>query len=129
MSNYNSKEALKQYRQLGLAEEVNTASPHRLIQLLLEGALACLAAAQGAMKHNDIPAKGQHIGKVIDIVGGLRNSLDMEAPGDLPGNLDNLYEYMEIRLFEASREQDIDKLAEVETLLKTIKSGWDGIAP
>lgn len=129
MSNYNSQEALKQYRRLGLEAEVNSASPHRLIQLLFIGALDRIAIAQGAMERGDIPLKGEQIGKAIAIVSGLRSSLDMDAPGDLPANLDQLYEYMEIRLVQASARNDAAALTEVSDLIKTLKSGWDEIAP
>lgn len=129
MSNYNPQEALKQYRQLGLEAEVNNANPHRLIQLLYTGALERLAVAQGAMERKDISLKGEQISKAISIIGGLRASLDLEAPGELPANLDQLYEYMEVRLLQASTANNQELLAEVIELLKTLKSGWDGIAP
>lgn len=129
MSNYNPQEALKQYRQLGLEAEVNNASPHRLIQLLFDGALARLITAQGAMERANLALKGEEIGKAISIIGGLRASLDMDAPGELSANLDQLYEYMEVRLLQASVGNDAAMLAEVIELLKTLKSGWDGISP
>ncbi len=129
MSNYNPQEALKQYRQLGLEAEVNNANPHRLIQLLYTGALERLAVAQGAMERKDISLKGEQISKAIGIIGGLRASLDLDAPGELPANLDQLYEYMEVRLLQASTANNQAMLAEVVELLKTLKSGWDGIAP
>lgn len=128
MSNYNPQEALKQYQKLGIESEVSHASPHRLIQLLFEGALGRLAAAQGAMERGDIAVKGEMLGKAIGIVGGLRSSLDMDA-GELSERLDQLYEYMNLRLLEASSQNDIDKVAEVIQLLKTVKSGWDEIGP
>src|SRR5690606_4742730 len=129
LSNYNSQEALKQYRKLGLESEVNSASPHRLIQLLFAGALDRIAISQGAMERGDIPLKGEQIGKAIGIISGLRSSLDMEASGELPENLDQLYEYMEMRLLQASARNDSAALTEVAELLKTLKAGWDGIAP
>lgn len=129
MSNYNPQEALKQYRQLGLEAEVNNANPHRLIQLLYAGAIDRLTVAQGAMERKDLSLKGEQISKAISIIGGLRASLDLEAPGELPANLDQLYEYMEVRLLQASTANNQELLAEVIELLKTLKSGWDGIAP
>ncbi len=128
MSNYNPQEALKQYQKLGIESEVSHASPHRLIQLLFEGALGRLAAAQGAMERGDLAVKGEMLGKAIGIVGGLRSSLDMEA-GELSERLDQLYEYINLRLLEASTQNDIDKVTEVIQLLKTVKSGWDEISP
>lgn len=128
MSNYNPQEALKQYRKLGIESQVSAASPHRLIQLLFEGALGRLAAAQGALARADYAAKGENLSKAIGIIGGLRSSLDMDA-GELSDNLDKLYEYMNFRLLEASAENDNDKISEVIQLLKTLKSAWDEIAP
>ncbi len=129
MPNYNPHEALKQYRQLGLEAEVASASPHRLIQLLFTGALDRIAIAQGAMDRGDVALKGEQLGKAIGIVSGLRASLDLNVPGDLPANLDQLYDYMERRLLEASAKNDPKLLTEVSDLLKTLKSGWDEIAP
>lgn len=128
MSNYNPQEALKQYRQLGIESEISNASPHRLIQLLFEGALARLAAAQGAIERGDTAVKGELLGKAIGIVGGLRSSLDMSA-GELSERLDQLYEYINLKLLEASAQNDAEKVNEAIQLLKTVKSGWDEIAP
>lgn len=128
MSNYNPQEALKQYRQLGIESEISNASPHRLIQLLFEGALGRLAAAQGAIERGDVAAKGELLGKAISIVGGLRSSLDMSA-GEIPERLDQLYEYVNLKLLEASKDNDAEKVNEAIQLLKTVKSGWDEIAP
>ncbi|PUA26796.1 MAG: flagellar export chaperone FliS [Cellvibrio sp. 79] len=119
---------MKQYRRLGIESEVSNASPHRLIQLLFEGALSRLAIAQGAMERGDLAAKGDLIGKAIGIVGGLRASLDMSA-GEISERLDQLYEYINFKLLEASAQNDIEKVNEVIQLLKTVKSGWDEIAP
>lgn len=130
MSNYNSQEALKQYRQLGLETQINNASPHRLIQLLMEGALERLTGAQLAMERGDTATKGVLIGKAMGIISGLRSSLDMNVEGsDLPERLDDLYDYMGRRLLEASMHNKVDILTEVIGLLKTVKDGWDGIEP
>ena len=130
MSNYNSQEALKQYRQLGLETQINNASPHRLVQLLMEGTLERLTAAQAAMERGDTATKGVLIGKAMGIISGLRSSLDMSVPNtDLPENLDNLYDYMGRRLLEASTYNKTEMVAEVIDLMRTIKSGWDGIEP
>lgn len=126
VSNYNPQEALKQYRRLGIESEVSNASPHRLIQLLIEGAISRLAAALGAIERNELALKGESISKAIDILGGLRASLDM-SEGELSQRLDQLYEYMNFRLLEASAANDADKVGEVIQLLKTIKSAWDEI--
>lgn len=128
MSNYNPQEALKQYRRLGIESEVTHATPHRLIQMLFEGALGRLAVAQGALERGDLATKGEALSKAIGIVSGLRSSLDMST-GELAENLDRIYEYSNFRLLEASAENDIEKVLEVTQLLKILKSGWDEITP
>ena len=130
MSNYNSQEALKQYRQLGLETQINNASPHRLIQLLMDGALERMNGAKAAMDRGDTANKGLLIGKAMGIISGLRSSLDMNVEGtDLPERLDDLYDYMGRRLLEASTFNKVEMLNEVIELLKTVKSGWDAIEP
>jgi flagellar protein FliS len=128
VTHYNSREALKQYRQLGLESEIDSASPHKLIQLLFAAALNRIAVAQGAIERGDIPLKGSQIGKALGIVSGLRSCVDLEVGGELAQNLDGLYEYIGLRLLKASSANDLEALTEAANLLKTLKSGWDGIA-
>jgi flagellar protein FliS len=68
------------------------------------------------------------IGKAIEIVGGLREGLDMEKSADTLTRVDNLYIYMMQRLAEANIKSDPLILDEVSSLLGTVKEGWDAIA-
>lgn len=130
MSNYNSQEALKQYRQLGLETQINNATPHRLIQLLMEGTLDRLKGAKAAMDRGDAATKGVLIGKAMGIISGLRSSLNMDIENsDLPERLDGLYDYMGRRLLEASTFNKPEIVVEIIDLMQTVKSGWDGIEP
>ncbi len=118
---------LKQYQSTKTQSGVVGASPHRLIQMLFEGALEKIAIAKGFMDRKNIEQKGKHISWAIRIIGGLQNSLNMDIGSDLSKNLDNLYEYMTVTLVEANAENSIEKLDEVTRLLTNIKEGWDGI--
>jgi flagellar secretion chaperone FliS len=130
LSNYNSQEALKQYRQLGLETQINNATPHRLIQLLMEGTLDRLKGAKAAMDRGDAATKGVLIGKAMGIISGLRSSLNMDVENsDLPERLDGLYDYMGRRLLEASTYNKSEFVVEIIDLMQTVKSGWDGIEP
>ena len=124
----NAMAAMRQYQQVGVKAQVTEADPHRLIQMLMQGGLDRIAQAKGAMEREAYAEKGVLIGKAINIIGGLRDVLDKEAGGELATNLERLYEYMTMRLFEASRHNNVSKLDEVAKLLGEIKSGWDGIA-
>ncbi|MCQ4242998.1 flagellar export chaperone FliS [Stutzerimonas stutzeri] len=120
--------AMKQYQSVNTNAQLVDASPHRLIQMLMEGGLARLAQARGAMERGDVALKGMLIGKAVDIVGGLREALNQEAGGEVAANLDNLYAYMTTRLLEANLKNDSAILDEVAGLLREVKAGWDGIA-
>ncbi|BFM16576.1 flagellar export chaperone FliS [Maricurvus nonylphenolicus] len=120
---------LSQYKQVDLETRVNNASPHKLIQMLYEGAIERLSIAKGALAREDMATKGIMLGKAISILSGLRDSLDKGVESDLPDNLDRLYEYMQFRLLEANRDNDQAGIEEVLGLIKTVKSGWDEIAP
>ncbi|AYC32520.1 flagella export chaperone FliS [Pseudomonas cavernae] len=125
----NAMAALRQYQTVNTQAQAVDASPHRLIQMLMEGGLTRMAQARGALERGQVALKGELIGKAIAIVGGLREGLNLEAGGELALNLDRLYDYMTTRLLEANRENDPAKLDEVAGLLRNIKSGWDEIAP
>lgn len=123
----NAMTAMKQYQRVSVHSEVFEASPHRLIQMLMEGALERIAQARGAIQRERFAEKGELIGKSISIIGGLREPLDHEVGGELSQNLESLYEYMISRLLEANRGNDIAALDEVSSLLREVKSGWDAI--
>jgi flagellar protein FliS len=122
-----NKKAMEGYGRGALESEVNYASPYRIIQMLMEGALSKLAAAKGCIERNDYAEKSRQITWGLNIIQGLRTSLDEEKGGEIASNLDNLYEYMGRRLLEANTKNDIAIIDEVITLLQEIKAGWDAI--
>ncbi|SIQ43337.1 flagellar export chaperone FliS [Aquipseudomonas alcaligenes] len=124
----NAMAALRQYQTVNTQAQVSDASPHRLIQMLMEGGLSRIAQAKGAMQHGQQAAKGELISKAIGIIGGLRAGLDLEQGGEIAVNLDRLYEYMTARLIEANIGNDVTILDEVSGLLRNVKSGWDAIS-
>lgn len=120
-------QAMKQYRSLGMKSAVEDATPHRLIQMLMNGALDKIAAAKGFMEHGDIAQKGAHISWAVSIIDGLRVSLDKSVGGEIAQNLEDLYNYMMMRLTEANLKNDAEYLNEVAGLLRQIKGAWDAI--
>ena len=119
--------AVNQYTKVGVQTGVESASSHRLIQMLLDGALSKISIAGGHMKRGEIPEKGAHISWAISIIEGLRSSLNRESGGELAENLDRLYEYMLRQLVVANLRNDPAVLDEVHGLLAEIRSGWMGI--
>ncbi|HSC68986.1 MAG TPA: flagellar export chaperone FliS [Cellvibrio sp.] len=123
----NSYSAVQSYSSVKVHSGVESASPHRLIQMLFEGALERIAQAKGAMAQKQIARKGELIGKATAIVGGLQGSLNDKEGGVLAANLDSLYDYIIRRLAQANYENNPDYLDECVSLLGEIKSAWDSI--
>lgn len=123
----NAMAALRQYQTVNTQAQVADASPHRLIQLLMEAGLSRLAQAKGAMLHGHCAQKGELISKAIGIIGGLREGLDLDRGGEIAINLDQLYAYMITRLIEANISNEPEILEELQQLLGQIKVAWDAI--
>lgn len=124
----NPYQAAQRYSSVKVQSSIGDASPHRLIQLLFEGALERIAQAKGAMLQKQIARKGELIGKAVNIVGGLQGSLNDKDGGALAANLDDLYDYIIRRLTEANYTNDPLLLDECTSLLGEIKTAWDAIA-
>lgn len=126
---YSSKQALAQYKKIDTESAVNGASPHKLIQMLMAGALDRMAQARAAFESKNIEQKGVLLGKSISIIAGLQASLDSEKGADVAVNLDKLYDYMQRRLLEANLKNDMTMVEEVSGLLAKVKTSWDTITP
>jgi len=121
------RRAAQAYGSMAVQTGIEAATPHRLVQMLMEGALEKMAAARGHMQRGNIAEKGENISWAISIIEGMRASLDQDAGGDIARNLNDLYDYMGRRLLEANLRNDAKALDEVIVLLREIKAGWDAI--
>ncbi|MDR2637138.1 MAG: flagellar export chaperone FliS [Zoogloeaceae bacterium] len=118
------------YAALGRESDIRTASPHRLIILLFEGAESAISVARLYAEKGQLAERGTHISKAIDIIAnGLKASLDVEAGGQLAERLAALYDYMVSRLLWANMKNDIPTLDEVLHLLGEIHEAWQQIDP
>jgi flagellar protein FliS len=126
---YGKKNGLARYAQVAGTTEVAYASPHRLVQMLMEAALDKIAIAMGQASRRDFEAKGRNINWAISIINGLRGSLNLEEGGEIAHNLDDLYDYMVRRLVDANAASDPAILHEISGLLGEVKAGWDAIPP
>ncbi|UJJ57626.1 flagellar export chaperone FliS [Rhodanobacter denitrificans] len=117
------------YQQVRSHGGVESADPHGLITLLMDGALERLVKARAHMLRGEVAAKGEAISRCIEIIGGLRGSLDPKADPALVGRLDSLYDYMSRRLLQANLRDDASLIDEVSNLLQPIRDSWVQIAP
>ena len=123
----NTQSALKSYAKVQYRANVEVASPHRLIEMLYDGAIERLIQAKGAMQHGDIQLKGQKINSAISIIGGLRESLSEENGGELAMNLDGLYVYIQSILSQSHLKNDLAKMDEAIILLGDLAGAWKQI--
>lgn len=119
----------KLYEQIGIETEVLSASPHRLIQMLLDRAIQQIKLSTIYMQQNDIAKKCHAISRSMDIVCYLRLILEKENPQtkELSEKLSLVYEFVEKQLLKANITNDAKPLDDALNNLVQIKSGWDGI--
>lgn len=119
--------ATQVYSAVGAQTRVDSANPHRLIQLLMEGALEKVAVAKGHMQRGEIPLKAKFISRAVSIVDGLRMSLDQSVDHEMTRNLADLYDYINRRLLHANITNEVAALDEVAGLLHELKEAWAAI--
>jgi flagellar protein FliS len=117
------------YQQVRSHGGVESADPHGLITLLMDGALERLVKARAHMLRGEVAAKGETISRCIDIIGGLRDSLDPKVDVAMVERIDSLYEYMSRRLLLANLHDDATIIDEVSKLLQQLRDSWVQIAP
>ncbi|MCP3870252.1 MAG: flagellar export chaperone FliS [Gammaproteobacteria bacterium] len=127
MSGSKVPEGLRQYHNIGVTTGIEQATPHRLVQMLMAGALDKIAVARGMMERGDSEAQARYLGWARTIIHSLRGSLDMDSGGQMATNLCDLYDYMIRRLDEAAATDDPLALDEIASLLSEVKSAWDVI--
>lgn len=129
----NLKNELNAYAQVELDAKVASASPHRLITMLFDGAIAAITKAKfhinkSDMSVSDVASKGTAISRAIAIVeDGLKASLNLDVGGELAANLYNLYEYLAYRLVQANLNNDVQALDEVSLRLTELREAWNSI--
>lgn len=123
----NAQSMMDEYKNIALKSGVESAGPHQLIDMLLKGAMRKISESKAAMAGGQLALKGEALGKAIGIVGYLRASLDPGIDTSFAKQLGGLYEYMERRLLDANIKNDEAALDEVQSLLRELSEGWEGI--
>jgi flagellar secretion chaperone FliS len=107
-----------------IQEHTEEISSHQIISLLMDGALERIDQAIDAHSLDNRIELEILINKLIAIINGLRNSLNLNT-GDIANNLDALYEYMVEKITQAEHKTLTLALQEVKKLISEIKFGWD----
>ncbi len=104
-----------------------TASPHRLVLLLYEGAITNLHLAKKALDALQYLEMNKKIQKTQEIICELMACLNEEQGGEIAENLKRLYLYMNDRLLVANLMKQGTTMEEVEGLLRELKASWEQI--
>jgi len=132
VSAYARHSGVAAYQTISTHGGVSGADPHRLVLMLMDGALDRMAVARGCLERNqrgDVGRKAQLLSQCMRIVAELRGSLNLKDGGELANNLNELYDYMSRQLLRANAENNVGCLAEVMSLLGEIRSAWIAIGP
>jgi len=127
MSGYAKASNLAAYQSASAHGGVAAADPHRLIVMLMDGALERIATARGCIERKETVEKTRLLNRAVSIVGELHSSLDLTAGGKIAANLADLYDYMCSCLLKANADNSIALLDEVSKLLHEIRGAWVAI--
>jgi flagellar protein FliS len=117
------------YTKIGRDMSVETASPHKLVLMLYDGAILALALAVSHLDNGDKRAMSEEIVRASNIIAqGLRDSIDPKTGGELAERLSALYDYMNVRLQFANIKADKTIIDEISGLLRELKTAWEEIA-
>jgi flagellar protein FliS len=111
-----------------LTQQVMTASPATLMQMLYDKAIGSLREAIQAIENNEIEARWKANSRALEIVSHMQGTLDMEKGGEIAKNLDRLFAYILSRLPRIDFRNDVQVAREVIGLLEPLRDSWRELA-
>lgn len=101
-----------------------TASPHRLIVLLYEGAIRFANEANKCIAEENIEKKHIYISKFQDVVYELMASLNLKEGKEIAQNLHALYTYIIDLSIKSNASMDASYLKDAISILSELKEAW-----
>lgn len=101
-----------------------TANRLQLLIMLYDGAIRFIDQAKEQIEKKDLAGKGVNIGKALAIVGEFKSTLDFSVGGDVPKQLEKLYNFVESSLVRANIDNNIELLKNGRRILVTLRSAW-----
>ncbi|SET23286.1 flagellar export chaperone FliS [[Clostridium] polysaccharolyticum] len=102
--------------------KVQTASGADLTLMLYEGAIKFCNIAKAAIEKRDIQGANTNIQKAERIILELQATLDFKYP--VAENFNNVYKYIQGKLFQANIKKDADLLEEALTEIRDMRDIW-----
>ena len=104
-----------------------SASKEQVMLMLYEGAIRFTKTAILAARENNISERGKNILKAYDIILEFQASLNHNVAGDLPKQLDQLYNYMLDQYSKANMTGNIEALESCVKVLENLYDGWNQV--
>jgi flagellar protein FliS len=108
-----------------LLQRINGASPEQLCILLLEGAQKFLMQAIQAVKNRNVSEKARFVNRVSAIIEELTVQLNSDEENELVINLTRIYDWWMNLLFEASRNNEAEKLELIYRQMASMRETWE----
>ncbi|UKV15413.1 flagellar export chaperone FliS [Thalassospiraceae bacterium SW-3-3] len=109
-------------------QQVNTASPAKMVFMLYEKCISSLNEAVRAIESGNIEARCNANCKAQELIAHLSNTLDMKAGGQIAQNLEELFNFSMLHLMEVDRNNDPKPAHDVIRLLSPIRDSWAQLA-
>ncbi len=121
------KRGIASYGEVKVSTGVATSDNVQLIQMLFDGLMESLRAAEGQIARGAIEEKSRSLARAGKIVLGLQSALDFDKGGDIAKNLDELYGYVTRRLLHVNLHNDLEALTEISGLMGEIQGAWSSV--
>jgi flagellar protein FliS len=108
----------QQYRQ----QQVNTATPDKLLIMLYDGAIRFCSQAKMAIENKQFEQSHVNLTKAQNIIVEFMTTLNMDY--EISQNLYSLYDYLYNRLVEANIKKDTAIIDEVVGFLTDLRKTW-----
>lgn len=109
-----------------LKQEIDGATPGKLLIMLYDGAIKFIKFAEQALISKDIERSHNNLIRAQNIIYEFMITLDLEKGGDIAENLMRLYDYVLVRLEQANIKKDPSFLPSAVNVLTELRAGWKG---
>jgi flagellar protein FliS len=109
-------------------QQILSASPAKLVAMLLDKAISSLHEAIRAIEAGEIEARWRANDRAMEIINHLWMTLDVEKGGEIAANLDRLYRFMLARLPEVDMHNNPGPARDVIGLLEPLRRSWHTVA-
>ncbi|WP_417593935.1 flagellar export chaperone FliS [Parasphingorhabdus sp.] len=117
------------YQSVAKESRVLAADPYELVAVLFDELRETLDLMIESARRDDDARIYKYRGKALAILGGLDESLNFEAAGDLAQTLHIVYTEAAKRIQMDGKESCIERVESAREMIHEIEKAWESIAP